>query len=94
MEENNVDKIEGFRIGDYFVTFPDMEEIIKEDTDGRHYINVDIFKIDSSRNVSKMDNSDVTPEIEQMISDEIHRLLSEGLDLAKDKHKDITDVKD
>lgn len=94
MEENNVDKIEGFRIGDYFVTFPDMEEIIKEDTDGRYYINVDIFKIDSSRNVSKMDNSEVTPEIEQMITDELHRLLSEGLDLAKDKHKDEMNVKD
>ena len=89
MEEN---KIEGFRIGDYFVTFPDNDEIIKEDVDGQYYINVDIFKIDSARNVSKMDNSEVTPEIEQMITDELHRLLRDGLDVMGNKQKDDTNV--
>ena len=73
------DKRPGFRLGDYFVTFPDDEFIKEDEESGRLYILADIYKIDNDKTTAyKLKESEITPQIEKMISDEVNRLLTEG----------------
>ena len=66
---------EGFRIGNYFVTFP-PGEFVKEDSKGM-YVMVDIYEIDKNGKTQKV-NSKISPEIEQMINDELNKILLEA----------------
>lgn len=74
---------EGFRIGDYFVTFP-PGDFVKEDKNGM-YVMVDIYKIENNKAVKV--NSKVSPEIEQYINEELNRILLQAVEA--DKAKDI-----
>jgi hypothetical protein len=76
---------EGFRIGDYFVTFP-PGEFIKEDNKGM-YIMVDVYRIDKNGKTSKI-NSKISPEIEQMINDELNKILLEAANMENKNVKD------
>jgi len=83
MVEKNPDKKPGFRIKNYFVTFPE-DEFIKEDDDGKFYILADIYKIENDKTTAnKLASDEITPEIEQLISDEVNRLLMEGMEIDK-----------
>jgi hypothetical protein len=83
-KELSKDERPGFRLGDYFVTFPD-DEFVKEDEEtGRLYILADIYKMDSEKTTAyKLKETEITPAIERMISDEVNRLLLEGVDFDK-----------
>ena len=82
-EDNLGDKRPGFRVNDYFITFPE-DEFVKEDDEGKLYIIVDIFKLEKdSLTAVKIQKEDITPEIEDIISKEINRLLLEGIDDMK-----------
>ena len=83
-KELSKDERPGFRIGDYFVTFPD-DEFVKEDEEtGRLYILADIYKIDNDKTTAyKLKESEITPAVEQMISDEVNRLLLDGIKFDK-----------
>lgn len=78
------DERPGFRMGNYFVTFPD-DEFIKEDAEtGRLYILTDIYRMDNEKTSAyKLKDEEVTPAIEKMISDEVNRLLLEGIEFDK-----------
>ena len=78
------DERPGFRMGDYFVTFPD-DEFVKEDEEtGRLYILADIYRIDNDKTTAyKLKDTEITPAIEKMISDEVNRLLLEGIEFDK-----------
>ena len=65
---------EGFRIGDYFVTFP-PGDFVKEDSKGM-YVMVDIYKVENKRAVKI--NGKISPEIEQYINEELNRILLEA----------------
>jgi hypothetical protein len=81
MQEKN--KRPGFRIKNYFVTFPE-DEFIKEDENGRMYILADIYRIENDKTTAnKLQSEEITPEIEQLISDEVNRLLLEGIENDK-----------
>jgi hypothetical protein len=66
---------EGFRIGDYFVTFP-PGEFVKEDNKGM-YVMVDVYQMDKNGKAHKV-NSKMSPEVEQMINDELNKILLEA----------------
>jgi len=85
---------EGFRIGNYFISFPPNEAFIKEDDEGRLFAAVDIFTIDGD-NVSKF-VGEVPPELEDAISDEFNRILDAAMKLEKEAAagKGTNDVKD
>jgi transaldolase len=68
---------EGFRVGEYFVTFP-PGDFIHEDQDGNMSIDLDIYKIDKE-NAYKV-NGQVTPELEQQISEELHKMLNAAIE--------------
>jgi hypothetical protein len=73
---------EGFKVGDYFVTFP-PGDFVKEDKNGM-YVMVDIYKIENNKAV-KM-NSKISPEIEQYINEELNRILLEATKAATEEN--------
>ena len=78
----------GFRMGEYFITFPD-DEFVKEDADGKMYVLADIYKIGSNNtNAKRISQEEITPELEEMINVEINRLLRDGLNLLEDPEKE------
>lgn len=78
----------GFRMGEYFITFPD-DEFVKEDADGRMYVLTDIYKIGKNNTTAKrVLQEEITPELEEMINVEINRLLRDGLNLMEDSEKE------
>lgn len=77
----------GFRMGEYFVTFPE-DEFVKEDEDGRMYVLTEIYKIRNNKTTAiKLKQEEITPEIEEMINEEINRLILEGMKFWEDKNK-------
>ena len=79
----------GFRMGEYFITFPD-DDFVKEDADGRMYVLTDIYKIGLNNTTAKrVSKEEITPELEQMINDEINRLLTDGLNLLQDSENTV-----
>ena len=81
------DKRPGFRVGEYFVTFPN-EDFVKEDEEQRLFVEVDIFRIGPDNTAIKLDNSQVTPEIEDMISVEINKMLESTIANLEDLKDD------
>ena len=89
-EVKKEDLKEGFRVGDYFVTFP-PGEFIHENDKGEMFIDIDVYKMDKDR-LYKV-NSQLTPEVEQMINEEINRMLTMAID-SFEKEKRDDNVKD
>jgi hypothetical protein len=77
---------EGFRVGEYFVTFP-PGDFVHEDKNGNLSIDVDIYKIDKDRAYKV--NGQVTEELEKAISEELNRMLSAAVELYQEKDKDV-----
>ena len=65
-------KKEGFRIGDYFISFP-PGDFVKEEKNGRLSIEVEIFKIENDRAIKVKEG--IPPELEEAIGEEINRIL-------------------
>lgn len=81
-------QLEGFTVQDYFVVFPEEDELIKEEGDGRYYVNVDIYKIGKNQDLTKLENTEVTPEIEQLISERINNMITAGLQEVMSERKE------
>ena len=75
--------VPGFRVGQYFCSFPEGE-FIKEDESGNLFVLVDIFKINKDDSVVKVQQDELTPDIEEQINDAINKMLLEAL--ANDKN--------
>ena len=80
--DNNRD---GFRIGEYFVTFP-PGDFVKEDSNGM-YIMVDVYKIEKNNQAVKV-NAALTPGLEEMINEELNKMLAKALETEKENVKD------
>jgi hypothetical protein len=77
----------GFRVGDYFVSFPE-DEFIKEDPDsGGMYVLVDIYKLDRDNNAFKLEQDEITTEIESLVNSEINKMLTAAMTELQDKDK-------
>lgn len=82
------EKKPGFRMGDYFVSFPE-DEFVKEDEQGNMFVIVDIYHIQKDGvTAKKLAQEEVTEEIENMIGIEINRLLLEGSQQLERKSSD------
>lgn len=75
----------GFRVLDYFVTFPDGD-FVKEDSDGHLYVITEIYRISKDNKTTKVSQKEITPEIEELINNEINNFLMEALN-AFEKEK-------
>lgn len=72
--KENYGNINGFRVGEYFITFP-PGDFIKEDREGKLFAELDIYKIDKNNKASKASQKEITPELEQLINDELNKFL-------------------
>ena len=79
--------IDGFRVGNYFCSFPDGE-FIKEDKDGNLFVLVDIYTVDKDNRVTRVPQSNVSEEAAEQINAEINRMLLDALDNVKNSEKD------
>jgi len=84
--KENFGNTTGFKVGEYFVSFP-PGEFIKEDEDGKLYVMVDIFLIDKNNKATKVEQSTISPELEEQISLEINKFLTAAID--NEKNSDI-----
>lgn len=80
MAELKETKIEGFKIGNYFCSFPTNRDFLQEDEDGRMYVLVDVYHLEHGDVMRKLEQEEITPEIEGMISEEINRILLQAID--------------
>jgi hypothetical protein len=86
-------KIDGFRLGDFFISFPASGNIIEENPDGSASILVDIYRINKETNgCVKMNQDEITPDIQDMINYEVNKMLMEAIRLEEIKEKN--NVKD
>lgn len=77
--KENLGNINGFKVGEYFVTFP-PGDFIGEDSRGM-YATVDIYKIDKNNKAIKVKQDSITKELEEQISEELNKLLLSALEL-------------
>lgn len=78
----NVKNLDGFRVGQYFVCFP-SGNFIKEDDNGNMYAEVEIYILRRNGQAEKLGKEKIKPEVEQIISEELNRLISEAIDFEK-----------
>jgi len=81
--KENLGNINGFKVGEYFVTFP-PGDFIKEDADGKMYAVVDIYKIEKNNKATKVKQDSLTKELEEQINDELNKFLLAALLQDKD----------
>lgn len=90
MEQNDQVKREGFRIDDYFISFPSDKDFITEDENGMMSILVDIYQIDKDNNLTKITDNFVTPELETKIQAFINNVLLEAIE-EEERKKNVKD---
>ena len=81
--QENLGNINGFKVGEYFVTFP-PGDFIKEDKDGKMYAVVDIYKIEKNNKATKVKQDELSKELEDQINDELNKFLLAAINYDKD----------
>ncbi|CAB5221428.1 hypothetical protein UFOVP247_163 [uncultured Caudovirales phage] len=77
--ESTHDRRQGFSIDDYVVLFP-HDDFIEETEDGSISVLVDIYrKVDN--NMVKVENHEVTEELQNKIQDYIERMISSAAEV-------------
>ena len=84
-------KKDGFRVGKYFCVLPDGK-FIQEDRDGGTYISLEIYRIEKNNSMSPIAQDEITPDIEDMINEEINKMLLEAIE--EESNKGVNNVKD
>lgn len=72
--------IDGFKVGNYFVSFP-PNDFIKEDHNGNMYAEVNIYEMTKEGETRLLKKSEITPEIDEMISNELTKMVLEAIKL-------------
>ena len=80
-------KIGGFRIDDYFIALPENDFIV-EDEEGKMHILVDIYTLDKDNIKSRVNESEITPELEVKISAYINEILLQAIE-EEEKSKNV-----
>lgn len=75
----------GFRLDDYFIALPEKDFIV-EDKDGNMHILVDIYKLEKDNTRTKVEESQITPELEAKITAYINEILLQALEEEEKKN--------
>ena len=78
-------KRSGFKIRDYFISFPDGE-FITENEDGTLNLAVDIYKIDVNNNLHPVNTDEVIDEIQPEIEAWVNTALEHAIEQAEKEH--------
>lgn len=84
MTTPDINKLDGFRVKDYFVSFP-PGDFIKEDDNGNMYAEVEIYNLRKDGQAEKLSKDKISPEIDKIISEELNKLIQEALQMEKGK---------
>jgi len=79
---DKIKNLDGFKVGNYFVTFP-PGNFIKEDSQGNTYIEVEIYSLQKDGTAVKLPKNSINPEIDRIISEELNKLVNEALQQEK-----------
>jgi hypothetical protein len=71
--------LDGFKVGEYFISFP-PGEFVKEDDKGEMYVEVDVYQLDDKGETQKVNKKDITPDVHQLISEELNRIILKAID--------------
>lgn len=82
MTTRDINKLDGFRVGNYFVSFP-PGDFIKEDDNGNMYAEVEIYNMHKNGQAEKLSKDKIDPEVDRIISDELNKLIQEALQMEK-----------
>lgn len=82
MTTPDINKLDGFRVGNYFVCFP-PGDFIKEDDNGNMYAEVEIYNLRKDGQAEKLSKDKISPEIDSIISEELNKLIQEALQMEK-----------
>lgn len=78
----NAGNLEGFKVGEYFVTIP-PGDFIKEDKNGKMYAVLEIYKIDKDNKATLVKQNDIPKEVEEQISEELYKFIYAALEEDK-----------
>jgi len=79
------DKLDGFKMGEYFISFP-PGDFVKEDDQGT-YVIVDIYKINKDNDgYTKVERDEISKDLEAQINEELNRMLLEAMNIWKEEN--------
>lgn len=80
MAEIDKTKKPGFRIDEYMVVFPDIDNLITTHDDGSMSVLVDVYKVsDDEKSTERIPNGSLPPEIEEKIQTHITNMFENAI---------------
>ena len=81
-------KKDGFRVGNYFCTFPDGN-FIEETKDDGVYVTLEIYRVQKDNSMVSIKPGEITPEIEEQINEELNKMLLAAAEQAEKEGKNV-----
>ena len=79
------EKRPGFMIDNFLVTFPSEGDIVQEHEDGSMSILLDIYKVTADGERSRIEQDEITPELEEKINAYVNKMLEDAIAEYKEK---------
>lgn len=80
MAEVDQNKKPGFRLDEYMVVFPDIDNLITTHDDGSMSVLVDIYKVsDDEKTTERIPHGNLPPEVEEKIQNHITNMFENAI---------------
>lgn len=80
MAEHDFNKKPGFRLDDYIVVFPDIDNLIHTHEDGSMSVLVDIYKVsEDNQTRTRVESNSLPPEVEDKIQAHITNMFESAI---------------
>ena len=79
------EKRPGFMIDNFLITFPPEGDIVQEHEDGSMSILLDIYKVTADGERSRIEQDEITPELEEKINAYVNKMLEDAIAEYKEK---------
>lgn len=79
-EQLDFNKKPGFRLDEYMVVFPDIENLIQQNEDGSMSVLVDIYKVsEDNQSTERIPQGNLPPEVEEKIQQHITNMFENAI---------------
>lgn len=80
MEEFDINKKPGFRLDEYLVVFPDVDNLIHQNEDGTMSVLVDIYKVsEDNQTTERIPHGSLPPNVEEKIQQHITNMFENAI---------------
>ncbi len=87
MEKLDPNKKPGFRIDEYMVVFPDIDNLISTNEDGSMSVLVDVYKVSEDNTTrERVEHGNLPPDIEEKIQIHITNMFENALQEEREKN--------